>query len=168
VALLVTLIQLSGSWVALPYLWLVIVLAAISVVDLRIWLIPYWIPWLGASVGLVLNSIVSIGLGDPSQIFYAVGGGVGAFLLFFILWLIAPSKLGFGDVRMALLLGMFLAWLHPVLPIYGLLFGSLFGLLMGLVALVIRKDSRFPFGPGLALGAMCAIWFHEVLLGTIL
>ncbi|MEX0768820.1 MAG: A24 family peptidase [Microthrixaceae bacterium] len=167
VALLLTLIQLNGSLVALPYLWLVLVLAAIAIVDLRIWLIPYWMPWLGASVGLAMISVVSVALGDPLRILFALGGGAGAFLLFFVLWLIAPSKLGFGDVRMALLLGMFLAWLHPLLPIYGLLFGSLFGLLMGIAALVIRKDSRFPFGPGLAVGAMCAIWFHEALLQTV-
>ncbi|MEI7887505.1 MAG: A24 family peptidase [Actinomycetes bacterium] len=167
-ALVLTLWLLDDSWVAVPYLWLVLVLAAISVVDLRIWLIPYWMPWLGAAIGLVLISAVSIGLGDPSQILYALGGAAGAFLLFFLLWLIAPGKLGFGDVRMALLLGMFLAWLHPLLPIYGLLFGSLFGLLMGVVALLTRKDSRFPFGPALALGAMCAIWFHEALVQSLL
>ena len=160
--------SVENSWVTLPYLWLVLILAAISVVDLRIWLIPYWMPWLGASVGIILISLVSIALGDPAAILYALGGAAGAFLLFFLLWLIAPGKLGFGDVRMALLLGMFLAWLHPLLPIYGLLFGSLFGLLMGMVALLTRKDSRFPFGPALALGAMCAIWFHEALLQTLL
>ncbi len=167
-ALILTWTQLNSSWVALPYLWLVLILAAISVVDLRIWLIPYWMPWLGASVGLVLITIVSVAIGDPSQILFALGGAAGAFLLFFLLWLVAPSKLGFGDVRMALLLGMFLAWLHPLLPIYGLLFGSLFGLLMGVVALLTRKDSRFAFGPALALGAMCAIWFHEALLQSLL
>ena len=171
-SLVLTLALLGSSvdnrWVILPYLWLVLILAAISVVDLRIWLIPYWMPWLGASVGLVLISIVSVGLGEPAAILFALGGAVGAFLLFFVLWLIAPGKLGFGDVRMALLLGMFLAWLHPLLPIYGLLFGSLFGLLMGVVALLSRKDSRFAFGPALALGTMCAIWFHEALLQSLL
>lgn len=165
-AMVLTVALLDNSWVALPYVWLVVVLTAIAVVDLRIWLIPYWMPWLGAALGLVLISAVSVGLGVPGDILYAIGGGVGAFALFFVLWLAAPGKLGFGDVRLALLLGMFLAWLHPLLPIYGLLFGSVLGLVMGLGAVLTRRDSRFPFGPALALGAMCAIWLHEPIVAS--
>ena len=166
VTMVLTVALLNGSWVALPYVWLIVVLAAIAVVDLRIWLIPYWMPWVGAGIGLALISAVSIGLGDPHAIVYAVGGAVGAFLLFFVLWIAAPGKLGFGDVRLALLLGMFLAWMHPLLPIYGLLFGAVLGLVMGLGAIVTRRDSRFPFGPALALGAMCAIWLHEPIINS--
>ena len=157
----------TDRWVALPYVWLIVVLAAVSIVDLRIWLIPYWMPWAGAAVGLVIISAVSIGLGIPGRILYAVFGAIGAFVLFLVLWLAAPGKLGFGDVRLALLLGMFLAWMHPFLPIYGLLFGAVLGLLMGIGAIIVRSDSRFPFGPALALGAMCAIWLHEPLLANV-
>ncbi|MHB1138050.1 MAG: prepilin peptidase [Microthrixaceae bacterium] len=165
--MVLTVALLNGSWVALPYVWLVVVLAAISIVDLRIWLIPYWMPWAGAGVGLVIIAAVSIGLGVPGRIWYAVIGGAATFAVFFVLWLAAPGKLGFGDVRLALVLGMFLAWMHPFLPLYGLLFGAVLGLLMGLGAVVTRRDSRFPFGPALALGAMCAVWLHEPLLRNV-
>lgn len=163
-AMLLTAARLDDPWVAVPYLWLVVVLAAVSVIDLRIWLIPYWMPWLGAAVGLVLISIVSIAHGAPERILYALGGAVGSFVLFFVLWFLAPGKLGFGDVRLAVLLGMFLAWFHPVLPIYGVLFGSVLGLVVGLGSVVARGDARFPFGPALALGAMSAVWLHEPIL----
>ncbi|HTO00636.1 MAG TPA: A24 family peptidase [Microthrixaceae bacterium] len=161
-----TLPNTVNAWVVLPYLWLVVVLAAISLVDLRIWLIPYWMPWVGAAVGLVLIAIVSIGLGVPGAIKPAILGAALSFLLFFILFIAAPGKLGFGDVRLALLLGMFLAWLHPLLPFYGLLFGSLLGVVMGAGSLIRKSDSRFAFGPALALGAMCAIWFSGPLLNS--
>lgn len=163
-AMVTTVALLADSWVALPYVFLVVVLAAIAVVDLRIWLIPFWMPWAGAAVGLVLISAVSVGIGAPRQIAVALAGGIGTFALFFILFVVAPGKLGFGDVRLSLLLGLFLAWMHPILPVYGLLFGAVLGLVMGLVAIVARGDSRFPFGPGLALGSMVAVWFHEPLL----
>lgn len=156
-----------NAWVVVPYLWLVVVLAAISMIDLRIWLIPYWMPWAGAAVGLALIAGVSIGIGAPQAILHAVIGAVVSFLVFFALFIAAPGKLGFGDVRLALLLGMFLSWLHPLLPIYGLLFGSLIGVVMGLGSLVRKQGSRFAFGPALALGAMCAIWFSGPLLDTI-
>jgi len=164
IAMLLTVVLLGGSWIALPYVWLVVVLTAIATVDLRIWLIPYWMPWAGAAVGLVLIAGVSIGIGDPGAIGVAVLGAVLTFLLFFVLFLIAPGKLGFGDVRLALLLGLFLAWLHPVLPVYGLLFGAVLGLVMGLGAMLARGDSRFPFGPALALGSLVAVWLHEPIL----
>lgn len=163
-AMVATVVLLPGSWVALPYLFLAVVLAAIAVVDLRIWLIPWWMPWAGAAVGLALISVVSVGIGAPRQIVVALAGGVATFLVFFVLFVAAPGKLGFGDVRLSLLLGIFLAWMHPVLPVYGLLFGAVLGLVMGVAAIIARGDSRFPFGPGLALGAMVAVWFHEPLL----
>jgi prepilin signal peptidase PulO-like enzyme (type II secretory pathway) len=165
--MVLTAIMLGGSWVTLPYLFLVVVLAAIAVVDLRIWLIPYWMPWAGAAVGLVLISIVSIAIGEPRSIVGAVIGAVATFLVFFLLFVAAPGKLGFGDVRLALLLGLFLAWLNPLLPIYGLLFGALLGVAMGLVALAVSGEGRFPFGPALCLGALLAIWLHEPILGTL-
>lgn len=166
-AMVLTVGLLNGSWVALPYLWLVVVLAAVAVIDLRIWLIPWWMPWVGAAVGLVLIAAVSVALGDPDAIVSALIGGAGTFLFFFVLWFVAPTKLGFGDVRLALLLGLFLGWLHPLYPVYGLLFGSLLGLLMGVVALLTDRGSRFPFGPALALGALAAVWLHTPLLDAV-
>lgn len=164
-AMALTIAVFVDSWVALPYLFLVVALTAIAVVDLRIWLIPFWMPWLFTAIGLVLIAAVSISIGSPGYIVRAVLGGIATFALFFVLWLAAPGKLGFGDVRLALLLGTFLAWMHPILPIYGLLFGSVIGLGMGGAALLARRDSRFPFGPALALGAMAAVWLHQPILG---
>lgn len=164
VVMVLTVAKLDDPWVALPFLWLAVVLTAISVIDLRIWLIPWWMPWAGAAIGLVLISAVSISLGERGQILWAVLGGVGGFALFFVLWLAAPGKLGFGDVRLAVLLGMFTAWIHPALPVYGLLIGSVLGLVMGAVSLAVSRESRFPFGPALALGAMAAIWLNEPIL----
>lgn len=167
IAMVLTVAVLNGTWVALPYLWLVVVVAAVAVIDLRIWLIPWWMPWLGTAVGFVLICAVSLALGLPGSILWAVVGGVGSFLLFFVLWMVAPGKLGFGDVRLVLLLGMFLGWLHPLFPIYGLLFGSLIGLAMGLGSLLVRKGAGFPFGPALALGAMLVIWLNQPLLARV-
>lgn len=165
-AMALTVALLGATWIVVPFLWFVVVLAVIAAIDLRIWLIPYWMPWLGAAVGLVLISAVSIAIDRPGSIVTAAVGAFASFVLFFVLFLAAPGKLGFGDVRLALLLGLFLSWLSPVLLVYGLLFGSLAGLVMGIAALVARKGSRFPFGPGLALGAMLAVWLSQPILGT--
>jgi len=166
-AMVLTAARLDSAWETLPYLWFAVVLVAISIIDLRIWLIPWWMPWVGSGVGLALLALVSVAIGEPGRLLWAVGGGIGAFAFFFVLWIAAPGKLGFGDVRLALLLGMSTAWIHPALPIYGLLFGSVLGLGLGGLALVARRDSRFPFGPALALGAMAAVWLNEPLLRSL-
>jgi leader peptidase (prepilin peptidase) / N-methyltransferase len=166
-AMIVTIWSIDRPWIAVPYLWLVVVLAAVAVIDLRIWLIPWWMPWLGAAVGMAMITTASIALGEPAAILWAALGGVGAFLFLGTFWFVAPGKLGFGDVRLALLLGVFLGWLHPLFPIYGLLFGSLIGVAMGLASVVSRRGVRFPFGPALALGALVAVWFHAPLLARL-
>lgn len=164
IAMALTAVRLPNTWALVPYLFLTVLLAAISIVDLRIWLIPYWMPWAGAGIGLVLISLVSLGAGEPRDIVVAVAGALATFAMFFVLFVLAPGKLGFGDVRLALVLGLFLAWMNPILPVYGLLFGSVLGLVMGLVALLGSGEGRFPFGPALALGAMTAVWLHEPIL----
>ena len=166
-AMTLTVAMLGATWVTLPYVWFAVVLSVIAVIDLRIWLIPWWMPWAGAAVGLVLISAVSVGIGEAGQIGVAVIGALATFGVFLVLFLAAPGKLGFGDVRLALLLGLFLAWLHPILPVYGLLFGALAGLVMGGAALIATGESRFPFGPGLALGALIAVWAHQPILNGL-
>ncbi len=167
VALVLTVALLNGSWVALPYVWMVVVVSAIAVIDLRIWLIPWWMPWVGAAVGVVLIAAVSLAIGAPQAVVWALAGAAGSFLLFFVLWLVAPGKLGFGDVRLVLLLGLFLGWLHPLYWVYGLLFGALIGIAMGVGSLLVHRESRFPFGPALVLGALVAVWLHGPILASL-
>lgn len=154
-----------GVALAVPFIWLVIVLAAISMIDMRIWLIPYWMPWLASGIGLVLIGLVSLYLGQPSAIIRSVATGGATFMIFFVLWIIAPAKLGFSDVRLSLVIGLFLGWISPVLPVYGILFGSLIALGVGVGSIISGRGSRFAFGPALSLGTLAAIWLASPILG---
>ncbi len=100
-----------------------------------------------------------------------VGAAVGAaayggFLL--VMHLISPRALGFGDVRLATLVGAVVGWCawradHPVLtPVQGVLNAGLLagvvGSVVGLVLLVVRRrDHPFPFGPAVAAGGVVVI-----------
>jgi leader peptidase (prepilin peptidase)/N-methyltransferase len=91
--------------------------------------------------------------------------GAGAYFVgLLITHLISPNGLGFGDVKLALLLGLFLGWaaggyLDAVgLVVLGLLFASLLGSLVGIVLLVRRgRGAHYPFGPWLAAGTVAAL-----------
>ncbi len=123
VAMALTAVRLPDTWALVPYLFLTVLLAAISIVDLRIWLIPYWMPWAGAGVGLVLISLVSLGAGEPRDIVVAVAGALATFAMFFVLFVLAHRQARVRRRPLALVLGLFLAWMNPILPVYGLLFG---------------------------------------------
>lgn len=164
-AMAVTTGVFSSWWVTAAYLWFCAVVAAVAVVDARVWLIPWWMPWVGSAIGAVLLLAAAIVLGDPGRMLGAAIGAVGAFSVFWVLWAAAPGKLGFGDVRAAFLIGLFLGWISPLLVIWGLLIGSLVGVAIGIGSVVIGKGKHFAFGPALAFGALVAVWAHRSLLG---
>ena len=67
--------------------------------------------------------------------------------------------MGFGDVKMMLMVGAFLGWKRTLLTMLG---GSLIGSILG-IALILaqRKDSEYelPFGSFLGMAAMLVVFF---------
>jgi leader peptidase (prepilin peptidase)/N-methyltransferase len=94
-------------------------------------------------------------------------GAALAWLALLIIHLISPSGMGFGDVRLSFLLGLFLGWLSYSHVISGLFLGFLLGALVGLVLVALRLRSRtdhVPFGPFLAAGAALAVLVGNPLI----
>jgi prepilin signal peptidase PulO-like enzyme (type II secretory pathway) len=153
--------------VLIPFLWLVPVLVLAAVVDARTFLIPKRVVWIGFGVGLALITAVSLIVGHPRMVERALIGSVGYFTVLFITNLINPAGMGFGDVRLAVVLGLYLGWIDLRLPLYGLLLASLMGLVFGLVrraTAATEAGKAFPFGPGLAAGTLGAVFLSQALL----
>ena len=159
-------LRFGTSWALVPMLVLFSTLLAQSIVDLELYrlLDRITFPVVGASV--VLIAIVSALEGDASRTGLAVAGAVGYFLLLGIPAFVMPRGMGLGDVKLALLLGLFLGWLHPLLIGFSLMISCGLGVVIGLVILVVRRgrNQPFPFGPWLALGCILAIVFSQRLL----
>jgi leader peptidase (prepilin peptidase)/N-methyltransferase len=82
---------------------------------------------------------------------------------YFVLFLVSKG-LGFGDVKLALVLGAVLGWYGWPIVLIGTFAGYLLGALYGIVLLLAgRADwaTRIAFGPFLLVGA-----FVGVLLGS--
>ena len=96
------------------------------------------------------------------------GLGYAAFLavMLFGFELIAKKQgMGMGDVKLAVILGIWVGWFHPVLVIYSLIAASVLGLIVGVAVLAVRRESRpYPFGPWLALGAIVVILASDRIL----
>lgn len=156
------------SWALLPFLWLVPVLVAAAAVDIRLMLIPRRIVWVGFGVGLLLIAAVSLTVGAAEDLQRALIGAGLYFAFLFVTHLISPGGMGFGDVRLATVLGLYLGWISIVMTAVGLFFACLFGVAIGLIVRRVTRGQRhFPFGPGLAAGTMVAIWFWSPILERV-
>ena len=100
-----------------------------------------------------------------AMLWHALIGAVVYFVFLFITHMISPGGMGFGDVRLSLLLGLYLGWISLILPAVGLFFACILGVVLGLAVRMASDGERhFPFGPGLAAGTMMAIWFSSPIV----
>ena len=75
--------------------------------------------------------------------------------------------MGFGDVRLSFLLGLFLGWLGWADVLGGLFAGFLYGAVIGIVLIAVGRRGRrqqIPFGPFLAAGTMTFVLFGDQIV----
>lgn len=152
---------------AVPFLFLTAVMVVVTVIDIEHHRIPDRVVFPAFAVAGVLITAVSLWRGEPGWIVSALIGSVAFFAVLAVFNLVYPQGMGFGDVKFALLLGLFLGWVDPLLVLYGLLLASATGIVMAIPTVVRRgRRAEFPFGPALCLGTLLAIVFAESLLPT--
>lgn len=160
----VTPLAVDVDWVLPAYLWFVAVTVTLTLTDLDTKLIPNRILFPGTIVGLVL--LMGGAIIEDGPIVRPLAGGVIYFVLLLVLALIARGGFGFGDVKLAFLLGLFTAyqsWETLVVAVFAaFLLGGLVSGILVVFRIRSRKDS-IPFGPYLVAGAYLAI----VWAGTI-
>jgi leader peptidase (prepilin peptidase)/N-methyltransferase len=143
-------------------------LVAISVADVRVGLVPRKIVY--PTLVLVAGGLVGASLADgrTSALVTALVGGAGAFVVFFVIWWISPRSMGFGDVRLAGVIGFALGWLGYRELYLGFVFAFVAGSLFGAVKMVVQGTGRktsLPFGPSLAFGAAVGVLWGQYLAG---
>ncbi len=140
------------------YLVFFAALVVVTIVDLEHYRIPDRITFPTLKVMAALVVIGSVATGSVDKILGALIGAVVYFVALLVPHLISPKGMGFGDVKLALVLGLALGWLNPMLILFALLISSLLGVLFGIVAAITQgKGSAFPFGPALAVGAIATV-----------
>jgi len=177
VAVLVTwgVVHYQGwSWLLLPYLFLVPVGAALSVIDLRTLIVPTRIIWPAAAVMAVLCVVAALAEGEPMWLLGClVGIALMAGPLALIWWF---SGGGYGDVRLCTLLGMVvglagsstgngLGWV-PMLCVVFFVVSSVVGLATAPAFAIAGWKSKVPFGPGLIAGALLCVTLAEPILAA--
>jgi leader peptidase (prepilin peptidase)/N-methyltransferase len=157
-----------GVDAALPaYLVFFACLLVVSVIDLEYSIIPNRIVYPTIFASLPLLALAALVDDDLGRLGTALVGAGIAFGVLLVVHLISPASMGFGDVRLSFILGLFLGWLGLSHVVAGLFLGFALGALIG-VGLMLgkrrgRKDS-VPFGPFLAGGAAIAVLFGRPLI----
>ncbi|HEY4929162.1 MAG TPA: A24 family peptidase [Acidimicrobiales bacterium] len=143
-----------------PYLVFVALAVAVSVTDLSHRLVPRTLIYGALALIAPLLVVVSAVNHTWTDLETAAVWGAVAFAVFFLIWFLVPKGMGFGDVRLAGVIGLTLGYLGPVHVYLAFLVGFVFGLLFGLVLMVgssAGRKTRIPFAPALCAGATIAI-----------
>lgn len=156
----------GDSLTLVPLLVLAASLVAVSVIDLQLLRIPDRVTFPTLAAAALLIGVISIARDENDAALAALVGLAVYFVLLLVPHLVYPKGMGFGDVKLALVMGLYLGWLGwtpddvvtgPLrLVLYALMLGSLLGAVFGvLVQVVTRHKGAFPFGP--ALAAACIV-----------
>lgn len=149
------------------YLVLDAALIALALIDLEHLLLPRSIvyPTLVGVGGWLLGSAAYYG--QWHRLLVAVMCALIWFVLFWILNLVSPRSLGYGDVRLTLVLGLALGWLGVGDVLIGFFAANLTGAVIGLMLIALKKMSRdqpIPYGVYLALGTVVAVLVGPTIL----
>ncbi|CAN5407712.1 A24 family peptidase [soil metagenome] len=147
-------------------LYLVPVGVALALIDWRTRYLPsrLILPSYAVVGGLVVVAS-SVGRNWPELLSAAIGCAA-TFVMFFVLWFVAPRAMAFGDVRLSGLLGLALGWLGYGQLVIGI-FSAFLLMSAGGVLLAVTKvfhSKHVPFGPFLVGGAFLGIAFPLQLL----
>lgn len=142
------------------FLYLGAIGVALALIDLDVKRLPNAIVLPSYLVSAALLGVAAFAQHDAGAYVRALLGMAALFGFYFLLVFIYPAGMGFGDVKLAGVLGLYLGWLGWAEVITGGFLGFLFGGVVGVGLMMLRKagrKSQIPFGPFMLAGALGAI-----------
>jgi leader peptidase (prepilin peptidase) / N-methyltransferase len=139
---------------------LVLLLVPVTLIDLEYRLIPNKITYPGAVLAIVLVAIF-----DPDSLVENLIAGLGAGGFLLVAAIVQPKGMGMGDVKLALVLGLFLG--RAVVPAIfaALIAGSLIGaIIIARVGVKAGRKTGIPFGPWLAFGGLVGLFAGDAIV----
>lgn len=152
--------RIGAHWELPAFLYLVAVLIALAFIDYDTHKLPNALTLPSYLVGVALLVPAAVLDGEPHRLLSAVIGMAGLYALYFTLAIVKPGGMGFGDVKLAGVIGLYLGFLGWGPLLVGAFLGFFLGGLGGAAAIAARRaglKSKIPFGPYMVLGAMVAI-----------
>lgn len=155
------------SWSLPAYLVWLAGLLALGLIDLEQMKLPRQIVYVSLILTSALLTLASWATHDWHRLVVGAIAGAAWFVLFFLLNFASPRLLGFGDVRLAPLLGLGLGWLAVGDVVIAFFLSNLLGAIIGLSLIAagkIRRDQPIPYGVFLALGCIVTYFAGPALI----
>ena len=161
-ALFVAVTVRLGASLALPaYLYLAAIAVALTMIDFDVRRLPNTIVLPSYVVAGLLLVPPVVAHADWWAGLRSLAAMAALWTFYFALAFLYPGGMGFGDVKLAGLLGLYLGWLGWAEVGIGTFAGFLLGGLTGAVLLLARRAGRrtaLPFGPAMLAGALVAVF----------
>jgi len=165
------------AWELPAYLYLAAVGVALAAIDLDTKRLPDVLTLPSYLVGAGLLLLPAVAEGRWDDWFRALAGAAALFAAYFALAFVYPAGMGFGDVKLAGVLGLYLGWLGWGEVVVGTFLGFLLGAVVGVGLMLLGRAGRrtaLPFGPfmlvgallGVLLGGWAANWYVGLVWGA--
>jgi len=146
--------------ISLVFLWYIAsVLITIFVFDLKHYLIPDKVLFPAVIVAILYRLIFS-----HTFEYFLLAAAIASGFFLFIFLISRGNWMGFGDVKLAILLGFLLGFPNILV---GLFLAFFFGAAVGMILMYLKKKglkSEIPFAPFLILGTFVALFFGQQII----
>jgi leader peptidase (prepilin peptidase)/N-methyltransferase len=137
---------------------------AITVVDWRSRLIPSRLVLPATAYVVAAGGVIAVATGDRDEFVRGLICLVLVRSFFWVLWFVRSAGMGFGDVRLAALLGFALGFVGPAEAFVGAYAGFIVFAFPGVLLALVRWNRQllkvaFPFGPFMIVGAIGGLVF---------
>jgi leader peptidase (prepilin peptidase)/N-methyltransferase len=142
---------------------------ALALIDLDCHRLPNAIVLPSYPVLALLLSAAALAQGDWSALLRAAIAGAVLYALYFVLAFSYPAGMGFGDVKLAGLIGGVLGYLSYSTMLVGAFSAFLLGGIAGAVVILSGRGSRktaLPFGPFMIAGAFIALFIAAPVIDS--
>jgi leader peptidase (prepilin peptidase)/N-methyltransferase len=165
------------GWAIPAFAYLAAIAVALSLIDIDVHRLPDSIVLPSYGVGVALLALASWNPGGTSDwpaLGRAAVGALAMFALYLVILLVYPAGMGWGDVKLAGVLGLYLGWVGWGALVVGWFAAFLLGGLYSVALLATRRASRksgIPFGPWMLAGAIVGVaagpWLWETYLAAV-
>lgn len=146
------------------YIFILSALLIIAVYDFKWKIIPDKIVYPAIVVVLIFNLFEILKYQNIAIFFRSLSVAIIAFLFFFLIYYFSKGRaMGFGDAKLAFLIGLFL---NPASAVIAFTLSFIIGAAFGIILLGLGKEtlkSQIAFGPFLAIGTFIAFFFSDFI-----
>lgn len=158
------------------FLYLAAVGLALALIDLDVRRLPNALTLPSYGVAAALLTLSAFVDHEPGRLIRAAIGMASLYVFYFLLAVLKPGAMGFGDVKLAGVLGIYLGYLGWSALVVGAFAAFLLGGVVGVALMTMRRagrKTRIPFGPymivgafvGIFAGAQLAHWYLHATIG---